>query len=48
MRVQRYIVARSLNHCCHGNATISSLFVVVDVAVTVNNTEVFIVAIVMQ
>ena len=28
MYVQRYIAERSHNHCCHGNATLDSLFVV--------------------
>jgi hypothetical protein len=38
---ERYIVARSLNHCCHGNETIRSLFIVVGVNVAVNNINVF-------
>jgi hypothetical protein len=36
-----YIVARSRNHCCHGNATISSTFIVVGVHVAVNDIKVF-------
>ena len=28
MYVQRYSAQRSHNHCCHGNATIGSIFVV--------------------
>lgn len=47
MCVERYIVARLRNHCCHDNATLHSLFVV-GVAVAVNNTKVFIVAIEIQ
>ena len=29
MYVQRYIVASSSNHCCHGNATIGPLYTVI-------------------
>ena len=40
MYVQRYIVARSHKHCCHGNTTIRSLFNIFDVDVAVNNIKV--------
>jgi len=47
MYVQRYILARSREHFCHGNATIRSIFVVgIDIAV--NNLEVLIVIMEMQ
>ena len=48
MYVQSYIVARSRNHCCHANATIRSLFIVVGVYVAVSNIKVFIIAMEMQ
>lgn len=41
--VLRYLVARSRNHFCHGNATIRSLFIV-SVDVAVNNIKGFSVA----
>jgi hypothetical protein len=40
MYTQCYIVARSRKHCCHGNTTIRSLFIIFDVDVAVNNTKV--------
>jgi hypothetical protein len=48
MYVQRYIVARSRNHCCHGNATMHSLFIPIGVAVPANNVKVFSVAMEIQ
>jgi len=40
MYVPQYIMACSHNHCCHGNATICSLFIVVGIYVAVNNISV--------
>jgi len=40
MYVQRYIVARSRKHCCHGSTAIRSLFIIFDVDVAVNNIKV--------
>jgi hypothetical protein len=40
MYAQFYIVARSRKHCCHGNTTIYSLFIVFDVDVAINNVKV--------
>jgi len=40
---RRNIVTRSRAHCCHGNATICSLFIV-DISVPVSNIKVLIVA----
>ena len=37
MYAQCYIVARSRKHCCQGNTTIRSLFIIFDVDVAVNN-----------
>ena len=45
---QQYIVVCLVNHCCHIQATIHSLFIVVGTDVAVNNTEVFIVSMEMQ
>jgi hypothetical protein len=47
MYLQRYIVARSPNHCCHENAALIFLLIVA-LSVTVNNIKVFSVAIEMQ
>jgi len=45
--VQNYVVARSLNHCCHENATVCSLFIFgADVAA--NSMKVFRIAMKMQ
>ena len=46
--VQRYIVVRSRNRCCHGNATIRSLLIVIVVDVAVNTIKVFSVAVAME
>jgi hypothetical protein len=47
--VQRYSVARSCNHCDHGNATVCPIFfIVVGVDVGVSMTKVLIVAMEMQ
>jgi hypothetical protein len=40
MYMQRYIVARSRKHCCLGNTTIRSLFIIFDVDVAINNIKV--------
>jgi hypothetical protein len=47
MYVEQYIVVRSRNQCCHGNATIGSLCIVVYLDVAVN-IKVFRVAMDMQ
>jgi hypothetical protein len=39
--MQRNVLARSRNHCCHRNVTIRSLFIAVDLHVAVNNIKVF-------
>ena len=39
-----YIVASSLNYCCHRNATIPSVFIVVGVYIAVRDMEVFSIA----
>jgi hypothetical protein len=36
MYVEHNIVARSRNNCCHGNAIMRSIFIVVDLHVAVN------------
>ena len=41
-RIQRDLMPRSCNHCSHGNVTVSSLGIVVEIHVAVNKTEVFI------
>jgi hypothetical protein len=48
MYVKSYIVARSRKYCCHENATIRCLFIVLCVDVAVNNIQVLIVAMEMQ
>jgi hypothetical protein len=40
----RHVVARSLNQCGRGNATVRSIFIVVGVDVPVNNMKMFFVA----
>jgi hypothetical protein len=37
MQVERNIVVRSRNQCCHRNATVSSHLIVADLHVDVNN-----------
>jgi len=47
MYVQHYVVAHLCNHCCHGTATVHSLFIIV-IHVSVNNIKMFIFAMEMQ
>jgi len=44
MCVQRYIVARSRNHCCYGNSTVPSPFIVVSSRIAVKDVYMFSVA----
>ena len=39
MYVEGNIVVLSRNHCCHGNATMLSLFIVFNLQLAVNNTK---------
>jgi hypothetical protein len=39
MYVERNIVVFSLNHCCHGNATMISFYIVFKLQVAVNTTK---------
>lgn len=48
MVVQRYIAARSCNLCCHENAKIPPIFMVVGIYVPANNIKLFSVAIEIQ